>query len=155
MTVYVRRYHGPMSPAKTLPRLTPIRTGMRALAVGDAPHGEQDPLLVVAGDRRGAGGEDQLAAVVVRVGRKEAHAELVACGLRVGEQLLEVGRDRLGAAIANRPVGPVEVHERDRDLAVLRRAPAGEHVRANRGRETARDDLGIHRRRRAGVASPR
>ena len=71
ITVYVRRYAGPMSPAKTGPLFTPIRTGTVVSASMIDAEREQHPALVVPEGVRRTGHEDDLPAVVVDVGAEE------------------------------------------------------------------------------------
>ena len=87
MIVYARRNGAPTSPQKTLPRLTPMRSGEPARLGGDLAQREQHPLLVVADHARRAGGQRDLAAVRVHVGLQEADLELVRDGLDVADEL--------------------------------------------------------------------
>ena len=147
---------GPISPAKTWPRLTPMRSGSARSPLDDAAQGAQHPLLVLAGGARHARGEDDLAAVLVDVGTEERDAVLL-------------GRDRAAsstssssasASAAGRRLGervdPVEVHERDRCDAVLRIVATGEQeargaVGARREIEPRVGAMGCTDARRASV----
>ena len=131
-----------MSPAKTDPRFTPIRTGIGRSAPTIFRRVQQHPFLVVARDARRAGREDQLPAVGVDVRREERDALLLGRGLHDRYEPIESLGGDLGALALDQLVGLLEMHEGDRHRAMFRRAATGRDVRAHRGGEAPGDQVG-------------
>ena len=77
-----------------------MRTGRRPLALDDAAHGQQHPLLVVADHARCARDHHELAAVDVDVGLEEAHLVLVGRPLDRVDELVQGGGAGLGPLAA-------------------------------------------------------
>ena len=143
MTVYVRRYQGPMSPANTAPRFTPIRIGIARSPSAiwrsaSSIRSSSLPVIVGAPAVRISLPPSSSASV-----ERKQHPVLVARRLGVGQQLLELVGDRRGPALLDHPVGPVEVDERDRDLPVLGVPPPASTCVAHRRRQAVRDRVRI------------
>jgi hypothetical protein len=118
----------------------------RQRRVDDASRREQHALLVVAGDLRGAGGQDQLAAVRVDVGGEQGDVLRVGRGLDRAQQPVERLRRGVDAFAGDQGVGPLEAQERDRHRPVLGRPAAGEDVRAHGQRQARGDGVGVKHR---------
>ncbi len=86
----------------------------------DVPQGEQHPLRIVPGGGRRAGGQDDLAAVVVDVAGQKGDPARVDGPLNVRDQLLEGLAHRRRPLGGEKPIHTQEVQEGDGDLAVLR-----------------------------------
>ena len=122
--------------------------GDRHVGVDDRAQRQQHALLVVAGDDRRAGGEDQLAAVDVAVRREQRDALRLGRGLDHADQAMQRLGGGCGPLLLDHRVRALDPDERDRDRPVLGRAAASEHVRANGGRQAARQRVVRNRRPR-------
>ena len=142
MTVKVERNRMPTAPLNTWPRLTPMRTGRMPVASAMRRTVLQHPALVVLAGGRDAGGQDELAAVLVDVGGEEGDQLLVHRGLDDGDEAVECGGGRVRPFLLHDPVDAREAHEADGGGPVLGLHRAVAEVGAQAHRDALGDGFG-------------
>ncbi len=124
---------------KTLPVLTPTRTGHEPGRLHDLAQGAQHPLLVVARARRSARGQEGLDAALADVRFVERHLVAKRRLLDRPHPLVQGLGEGQRAQLLEEVVGVLEVDEGRGDGAVLRLGLAKEHVLAGGHGDAGRD----------------
>ena len=115
----MRRVGDPTSPANTGPAWTPIFTGSRSVGLEDRERGADHAALAVFAGARRARGEDELGAVARDVGRQQADVVTRGRVLDRRHDLLELGRELVGARRRKDVVESADRDEPDGHVTML------------------------------------